>query len=98
MCHLRWHINIQNYLNKKIILLQGGNVLTYLNYFAMIVGYATIIIIIFLVVVLTILILRDKYKNWKWEKEREKRAKEQQKETTKEPIKQITNIEASTKQ
>ena len=98
MYHLRWHINIQNYLNKKIIPLQGENVLTYLNYFAMIVGYATITIIIFVVVVLTILILKDKYKNWKWEKEREKRAKEQQKETPKEPVQQITNIETSIKQ
>ena len=73
-------------------------VLTYLNYFAMIVGYATIIIILFSVIALAILVLKDGYKNWKWEKEREKRAKEQQKETPKEPIQQVTNTEASPKQ
>ena len=70
-------------------------VLTYLNYFAMIVGYATIIIILFSVIALAILVLKDRYKNWKWDKERKRSEKEQQKEAPKEPIQQVTNTEAS---
>ena len=68
-------------------------VLAYLNYFAMIVGYATIIIILFSVIALAILVLKDRYKNWKWEKERKRREKEQQKEAPKEPVQQVTNTE-----
>ena len=70
-------------------------VLTYLNYFAMIVGYATIIIILFSVIALAILVLKDRYKNWKWDKEQKRREKEQQKEAPKEPIQQVTNTETS---
>lgn len=54
--------------------------LNYLNYFAMIVGYTTIIIVILFILLFAGLILREKYQNWKWKKEQEKRQKEQQKE------------------
>ena len=65
-------------------------VLTYLNYFAMAVGYITIAIVFLIILFFIGLVLREKYQNIKWKKEHEKRQKEegkkavQQKEQTKE--------------
>ncbi len=64
--------------------------LTYLNYFAMAVGYITIAVALLIILFFIGLILREKYENMKWKKEQEKRRKEeekkvvQQKEQTKE--------------
>ncbi|MEK6827791.1 MAG: hypothetical protein AABX78_00420, partial [Nanoarchaeota archaeon] len=52
--------------------------LTYLNYFAMVVGYISLFFIVMVTVIFTYIYLRDKYNNWKWRKEREERQKQQE--------------------
>ena len=47
--------------------------LSYINYFAAVVGYVVIAAIFFLIIMLVVLILKDRYKNWKWDKERGKK-------------------------
>ena len=77
----------------------GSMLLTYLNYFSMIVGYITILFILLFILLFIGLILKERYRDWKWKKGYNERQKQQeQQEKQKESTSQGANIEVSAKQ